>query len=319
MPINVQTLINNAACLCGVDKNELLRIIAANVAQGCGGGSCANLEGVSDDPTGIVTPDFNDQIYQGTNTIWQATGLTASDWTLLVDFRVLTFNDATLSVFSLEGDGYHNAINMPNLTEITNLVIGFSPGMTLSVPLLNYVGNNLGLSGDMPAVMDFSLVTAVDGSIAIENSGTMTDLDLSMLATFGPGGLNILNNAVLTALDFSSLISGSGDVQILGNAMLPGLSMPSLTTVTGSFSCASNAALVAFSAPNWLPTDGTSITFAGDALDDTSVNHILARCVAAAVTTCVIDLSGGTNAAPTGQGAIDKADLITAGCTVVTN
>lgn len=32
-----------------------------------------------------------------------------------------------------------------------------------------------------------------------------------------------------------------------------------------------------------------------------------------------INLSGGTNAAPTGQGLTDKATLITAGWTVTTN
>jgi hypothetical protein len=49
------------------------------------------------------------------------------------------------------------------------------------------------------------------------------------------------------------------------------------------------------------------------------VNAILHRFVVAATTTDTIDLSGGTNAAPAGAGIADKATLIAAGNTVVTN
>ena len=54
-------------------------------------------------------------------------------------------------------------------------------------------------------------------------------------------------------------------------------------------------------------------------LPDTEVNAILANAVANGMTGGTIFLQYAGNAAPTGQGIIDKADLITAGNTVTTN
>lgn len=62
------------------------------------------------------------------------------------------------------------------------------------------------------------------------------------------------------------------------------------------------------------------ITLSGNAL--ASVNEILSSLVADPVALAAdgtLDLSGGTNAAPTGQGITDKATLIAAGWTVTTN
>ena len=104
--------------------------------------------------------------------------------------------------------------------------------------------------------------------------------------------------------------------------VITAVSLPSLTTVGlsgNTFDTQGCTLLQTISVPVWLPTDGLIINCAGCALNAASVNQILARCVASGVTTCTIDLSGGTNAAPSGQGITDKADLITAGNTVTTN
>ena len=63
----------------------------------------------------------------------------------------------------------------------------------------------------------------------------------------------------------------------------------------------------------------TGISFGGCGLSEATVNHVLANAVANGMTGGEIYLAGGTSAAPTGQGIIDKADLITAGNTVTTN
>lgn len=56
----------------------------------------------------------------------------------------------------------------------------------------------------------------------------------------------------------------------------------------------------------------------GNALNSASVNRVLSALVAAGNTvTC--NLSGGTSAAPTGQGLTDKATLISNGSTITTN
>jgi len=59
-----------------------------------------------------------------------------------------------------------------------------------------------------------------------------------------------------------------------------------------------------------------------NALTVIAVNAILADLKVAQVggnPVCTVDLSGGTNATPTGQGLLDKAFLIAAGWTVQTN
>lgn len=67
--------------------------------------------------------------------------------------------------------------------------------------------------------------------------------------------------------------------------------------------------------------DSWDVRFQGNGLDETSVNTILHLTLRGGmdVTPGSIDLSGGTNAAPTGQGITDKATLILAGWTVTTN
>ena len=58
-------------------------------------------------------------------------------------------------------------------------------------------------------------------------------------------------------------------------------------------------------------------------LTSTAVNAVLAALVAAGRTsasgTCVVNVGGTGNAAPTGQGITDKATLISRGWTVTTN
>lgn len=303
MPINVQTLINNAACLCGVDKNELLRIIAANVSQGCASEpvTCENLEGESDDPTGVETPTFIGQVYVGPNTIWQATGLTSADWTLLSDTRILTLPDATVDEFIL--------------TEVTSLIALSFPNLTSTTA--NILTGNLALN-TMPNLVSigFPLLATMDGALTLSALPAQT---LSFPSLTSIAALNMDSNVDAVVLSVPLLTTIAGDATIQINSGITVFSFPSLVTIGGNLNATNNTALTSFSAPNWLPTDGTTIEFQDCALDATSVNHILARCVAGAVTTCAINLSLGTNAAPTGQGITDKADLITAGNSVLTN
>ena len=66
----------------------------------------------------------------------------------------------------------------------------------------------------------------------------------------------------------------------------------------------------------------SSAQFQVNALPASAVNQVLADFVVSlgisGRVVCNVDLSGGTNAAPTGQGIVDKATLISAGWTVTT-
>jgi phosphoglucomutase len=67
------------------------------------------------------------------------------------------------------------------------------------------------------------------------------------------------------------------------------------------------------------PDNGQTVSFLGDALNQASVDSILAIAVASGVTTIIIDLTGGTNSSPSAAGLIDKATLNGLGNTVTTN
>jgi hypothetical protein len=88
--------------------------------------------------------------------------------------------------------------------------------------------------------------------------------------------------------------------------------------MSGALELRNNPVLVTVNVTGLVPADAV-IGLENDALDVATVNAILARCVAAGLTTASIDLSGGTNAAPAGQGILDKATLIGNGCAVSTN
>jgi hypothetical protein len=104
------------------------------------------------------------------------------------------------------------------------------------------------------------------------------------------------NNTALTSIDFPVLVNSSG-LRITGSTSLTSISIPVL-----------------------VPKNGRDFNFSGNALDATTVNALLARCVAnAAYVSGTVTLSGGTNAAPSGQGIIDKATLIGRGVAVNTN
>lgn len=120
-------------------------------------------------------------------------------------------------------------------------------------------------------------------------------------------------------LEYRNLVTLNGGFGGDGMLNLTELRFPNLVSIDSNVSVTGCPNLVTLHFPMLLPTNGVGLFFNDDALDAASVNHILARCVAAAVTTCTIDLSGGTNAAPTGQGIVDSAALTLAGNTVSTN
>jgi hypothetical protein len=103
------------------------------------------------------------------------------------------------------------------------------------------------------------------------------------------------------------------------NILLTSVDVPLLVTISTDTLCSACPGLKSFNAPLWVPTDGTTITFNGDALDGASVELILSRCVLAGVTTCTIDLSGGVNAGLLSLGAQGQLDAATLGAQLTIN
>lgn len=280
--ISASTLVEEAKCLgcIGISQPEQIKLaLLQRIAASSV--SCAQQTGTEDNPVGIYLPDFTGQLYQGTYTSWKSTGPTVNDWTLICDSRVTIFNATTFDRFGIVQDNSSTQFSFPNLTTVIGAIDIGSFAIYECTALTS---------------ISAPLLTSVDDDISFENDTALTSINLMSLQTINVSSFQISGCTSLTGLALPALVAIGGDVLSVGCTVLNSLAVPV-----------------------WLPTDGTTIDFSGCALDVTSINLILARCVAAGVTTCTITLNGGTNAAPAGQGAVDKAALIGAGNTVTTN
>jgi len=286
MASDPSTLLEQGKCFqcSGASSAEILKLALLDEIQAGGSGTCANLEGAQADPTGIYTPEFIGQVYVTSGHVWQATGLTDADWTEICTDCVLdvfTFQAVTFDRFTIGADAVTTEFHFPNLTTIL--------GATDNGNFDFYECTNL-------TTIDAPLLAIIDGAINCQDCPALTTITLPLLVSVTLGAIVFFNCTSLASF-----------------------SLPSLVTVGGNVEGNDCTALVTFSCPVWLPAGGSTINFNNCALLAASVNQILARCVAAGVTTGNIDLSGGTNAAPTGQGILDKATLIFVGNAVVTN
>jgi hypothetical protein len=170
-----------------------------------------------------------------------------------------------------------------------------------------------------PALVALELTALSEGSVKLDAAAIR---ELSLPA-FAVGSLNLSDLQQLEALSVPLL--AEGDINLSGPTQLASLDLPELTTLDWGLFCQDNASLANVSLPK-LANAGSSIVFSGCALSGQSVNHILAKLVADPTFgndpergPKSADLSGGTNAAPTGQGLVDKATLIARGANITTN
>lgn len=214
--------------------------------------------------------------------------------TTLVSFPAL----ATCNGFLISGMADMTAINFPVLTS-TN-------GQTS-------VNNNPKLT-----TISFPVLTSVNTEFDVAGNATLVSLSCPVLTDILGGDFDNTNNPLLTSESFPLLTSVGGSWYGSGNSSLATLDLPQFQSLGGDFGW-SNTGLVTVNVPMILFPDGWNVQFNGGHLNEASVNHILSKLVASGVSTDSIDLSGGTNSPPTGQGLIDKATLIANGNIVTTN
>lgn len=243
----------------------------------------------------------------------------------------LTINHTT----NTEGYDFSSAdvlqtISFPNLTTLVGtgyISISFNDTLvTASFPKLTNgdieLRDNLLLTDlefpELSACLDLTLrnnaalseinlpkLTSTDAGFRIDNCDALTALNAPLLDTATTGTLRVTNNAVLASLSLPALVNTGGTnasvlLQISSNPMLVSLSVP----------------LMVFNNS----TVGLSYDFSGNALSAASVNAVLARAVASpGFTKGQLHLEGGTNAAPSGQGALDVITLSGRGVVVTTN
>lgn len=245
------------------------------------------------------------------------------------------------SISSLDANSLTSIGGELNLASCGNL-------MTLSMTSLTTVGSDISIVSTALNSLDFPALTNAHGGFYATTNNSMTTLSAASLikvdhdiSTDNNALLNTINfpllqefgvatnldwvsslNPNLSTVDASSLAHATGGLDFDQQPLLTSLSFPALTLVDGDTVFVQNdTSLVTLSMPNVIFSNTTNFTYDATncALDAASVNEILSRCVASGMTTCTIDLSGGTSAAPSGQGVIDKAALITAGNSVTTN
>jgi hypothetical protein len=191
--------------------------------------------------------------------------------------------------------------------------------------MTNFDASSL-ISGDGVGVVDSAIITTASfpalttagAFFAIRDNPALVTATAPLLATIATGPFQFTNTTVLSTLVLPSLTTIGTD--IMGAASgVASISFIALTAVGGSVTCGSCVALVDVNWPNVIFQDGTLIDFTGDVLNNTSVNMVLARGVASGTTTSDYELNNPGNAAPNGQGLLDKATLIGLGNTVNTN
>lgn len=281
--------------------------LLCQILKNSGGGTvCASLSGAGS-PVGIHSPSFIGQLYHNTtnDTYWRSTGLTNADWTQISG-----------------GVTCNGLVWGPNATTLGNIASPMisDAGITYSFPTLTSVNRFDFHSDPVVTSISFPSLTSIGDFFDVDSCPLLTTLSLPVLTSAGANGIDIDSCPNLATVNLQSLVSIAA-VGFYGNdcTSLVLLNLTSLVSNGGPTIFNGCTSLTTVTVPNWIPSDPTTIRFDNCALLAASVNQILARCVASGMVASTIDLSGGTNAAPTGQGIIDKAALIAAGNSCVTN
>lgn len=201
---------------------------------------------------------------------------------------------------------------IPNITSLT-----FNQATSLAGFDIESFPDLLTIS--FPSLASIDPANTQGGFFSVTSNSVLESVDAPLLTVIA-GGISITQNTLLTLINLPLWTGTLGPLGIAGaslsgNTSLTTMSFPELVTVNGDFNASSCTLLSDVSLPKFLPTNGRLHDFRDCALTDASVNHLLARAVASAgfvsglLGGAGIDLSGGTNAAPSGQGIIDKGVL----------
>ena len=168
-----------------------------------------------------------------------------------------------------------------------------------------------------PNVTEIDIEGVHDESVSISGLSALTSVSFPKLVEVG-SPISIEDCYLLSALDLSSLTTVA---QLLNIYSFQGTSLNLSSLVTAdNMTIKSGDNLTSIDLSSLVPTSGGEYDFSWNALTAASVNAILARFVAnAEFVSGTIDLSSGTNAAPTGQGLTDVDTLRARGVTVRVN
>ena len=277
----------------------------------------------------MITPNFVGQTYTDnlTGDIWKANSLTEGDWTLQVQNSKMKWEPTDLCVtdrteFSLiENNGLTSVTFEGTTSGGINVEVDFTLESITSSTLLTVdqkVNAAIVIDNcDVLSIVSLSALTEVTDQISISNAPLLATIAFPALTTVPLITLDTL--PALTALDLGGALTISGTLTITACDILSSIDLGTFISA-GIIVIQSNPALTSLTLTAWVPPNGSDNSFSDNALDVTTVNHILSRAVAnAGFVTGIINLTGGTNAAPAGQGATDVTTLQGRGVTVTHN
>jgi len=246
-----------------------------------------------------VTPEFLGQKYtdKSSGNVWNANSLTPGDWSkqvqdLGIQWTPTSINLATrVALVAAVASG-------PVMSGITSISI--NPSSILRIEILE--------ANDLLSISSNALITVddqnLDGKgILIEQCASLATVSMPSITTLSNGYISIISNPLLTSIDLSGVVT----VGLAGGGWY-------------GFNIGGNTNLTTVDVSSYVPENDAYFSANVTALNAASVNMILARHVAVpGYVSGTIDLSGGTVAAPTGQGIADKATLLGRGVTLTTN
>lgn len=232
-----------------------------------------------------------------------------------------------------------------HITDDSNLTLVYAPNCTTLMvlfPGVFYIARNQKLT----RLLFPALVNAQLSNYQIDDNDALEILELPLVTSMGDIGVHdcarlaafsapVLSNVIgyvairrlpaLTAIHLESLRIIHETCDFTNNTSLSSLDLRALEEVQGigtfpALTCAGCTNLASVNLQSYLPSDSTALTFTGCALPSAQVNSILARCVASSgFVSGSVNLSGGTNGPPTGQGLSDKTTLTNRGVVVTVN
>lgn len=226
----------------------------------------------------------------------------------------VTHADATITYASTTGNTGVNLI---------------APVKTCSDSAITTIGGNFWILSPYINSISLPALTHItqDLQIDVDNNQpntvvpTMTSLSLPALTNVR----NILvgqnygsNYPTLASMSFPALVSATGDVTIMSNALTTlnlggsaGVCTISSISFSGSGALANLTVAASFKC--------AAIDISGNQLSLTSVNNLLVALVTGRLANGSIDISGGSNASPSGAGAAAVVTLTANGWSVTTN
>jgi len=209
----------------------------------------------------------------------------------------------------------YDALWSASSLEISGLDALGTTSLDITVPILG--GIVIESFANLLSITSSSLVQS--NNFTIQNNPLLQTVSLSAFVGLAIRDFSIVASPFLASLSLPVFANVFG-FTLVGPTALTSLSLPALSTISDNIQIFDHPLLTTLSIPSVVFTNNKTYYFVNNAFPAAMVNSLLAQAVSnAGFTTGIFDLSGAGNAAPTGQGIIDKGVLLGRGVTLTTN